>query len=537
MPHPSITAQTYPHKPAIIMGDSGEMVTYRQLDERSNQGAQLFRSLGLKTGDHIGMMIENDRQFLEIAWAAQRSGLVFTPISTHLKKDETAYILENCGAKLFVGSLHLAEVAEQLLAEATGVEHFYMINGIKPGFESWEEATDAQATTPIDDQAYGVAMLYSSGTTGKPKGVFIPPHDTAFDADPLIAPTLGSAFGFSEETVYLSPAPLYHAAPLHYNMMNQFMGGTSVIMEKFDPEKALALIEEHRATHSQWVPIMFIRMLKLPKEVRDRYDISSMQVAIHAAAPCPVEIKEQMINWWGEVIVEYYGASEGAGFTIIDSANWLTHKGSVGPALLGKIHIVDDDGNELPVGEIGTIYFSGEQARFEYHREPEKTHHRRCRLPGRGRLPLPYRPQELHDHQRRGEHLSPGDREYPGEPREGGGRRRVRHSPRGIRRAGAGQDAEGAGLPPEAAAHRCRQVVQAPPGGRVPRRGALRRGTGVRRLRPTVGCASRTVKISISVRQMVRSAHPTGSPIQGRVRSAHHESWQTANKTPAIQTA
>ena len=179
--------------------------------------------------------------------------------------------------------------------------------------------------------------------------MFIPPHDTAFDADPLIAPTLGSAFGFSEETVYLSPAPLYHAAPLHYNMMNQFMGGTSVIMEKFDPEKALALIEEHRATHSQWVPIMFIRMLKLPKEVRDRYDISSMQVAIHAAAPCPVEIKEQMINWWGEVIVEYYGASEGAGFTIIDSAN------------------------ELPVGEIGTIYFSGEQARFEYHREPEKT--------------------------------------------------------------------------------------------------------------------------------------------------------------------
>jgi long-chain acyl-CoA synthetase len=373
MPHPSVTAQTYPHKAAIIMGDSGEIVTYRQLDERSNQGAQLFRSLGIEAGDHVGMMVENCHQFLEICWAAQRSGIVLTPVSTALKRDETSYILNNCGAKLFIGSLALSEVAQDLLSQDTGVEHFYMVNGIKPGFESWEEAVDAQPTTPIEDQSYGMPMLYSSGTTGQPKGVYLPPADPAFDADHMLAPTLGSAFGFSEETTYLSPAPLYHAAPLHYNMMNHFMGGTSVIMEKFDPEKALALIEEHRATHSQWVPIMFIRMLKLPQEVRDRYDLSSMRVAIHAAAPCPVEIKEKMIEWWGEVIVEYYGASEGVGFTIIDSANWLTHKGSVGPALLGEIHIVDDDGNELPTGEIGTVYFSGEHARFEYHKEPEKT--------------------------------------------------------------------------------------------------------------------------------------------------------------------
>jgi len=355
------------------MGNSGEMVTYRQLDERSNQGAQLFRSLGLQAGDHIGMMIENTHQFLEICYAAQRSGIIFTPISTALKRKETSYILNNCGAKLFIGSLALADVAEQILADNTGVKHFYMVNGIKPGFESWEEAIDAQPREPIGDQSNGAAMLYSSGTTGQPKGIFLPPTDTAYDAENLLAPTLGSAFGFSDETVYLSPAPLYHAAPLHYNLMNLHLGGTSVIMEKFDPERALALIEEHRVSHSQWVPIMFIRMLKLPQEIRDRYDVSSMQVAIHAAAPCPVDIKQQMIDWWGEVIVEYYGASEGVGFTIIDSANWLTHPGSVGPALLGVIHIVDDEGNELPTGEIGTIYFSGEQARFEYHGEPEKT--------------------------------------------------------------------------------------------------------------------------------------------------------------------
>lgn len=374
MPHPSITAETYPHKPAFIMGDSGEMVTYRELDERSNQGAQLFRSLGLKAGDHIGMMMENCRQFMEIVWAAQRSGIIFTPVSTHLKESETAYILENCGAKLFIGSHALADIAEQMIALSPGnIKHFYMVNGIRPGFESWEEATDAQPDTPVADPSYGAPMLYSSGTTGKPKGVFVPPQSTDVNAlHPMVA-SMGTAFGFGEETVYLSPAPLYHAAPLHYNMMVMSQGGTSVIMEKFDAERALQLIEEHRVTHSQWVPIMFIRMLKLPDEVRQRYDVSSMQFAIHAAAPCPIDVKEKMIDWWGEVIVEYYAASEGIGVTIIDSANWLTHKGSVGPAVAGELHILDDDGNELPTGETGTIYFSGEQARFTYHDEPEKT--------------------------------------------------------------------------------------------------------------------------------------------------------------------
>jgi long-chain acyl-CoA synthetase len=372
MPHPSITAQTYPHKPAVIMGISGEMVTYSQLDERSNQGAQLFRSLGLKSGDHIGIMLENCRQFLEIVWSAQRSGLIFTPISTHLKKDETTYILQNCEAKLFIGSLALADVAEQLLGEATAVEHFYMVGGVKPGFESWEEATDAQPNTPIADQSNGVPMLYSSGTTGKPKGVFMDKYDRDVNA-PTFAAGLGAVFGFGEETVYLSPAPLYHAAPLHYSMMTTYQGGTIVVMEKFMPELALQLIEEHRVTHSQWVPIMFNRMLKLPQDVRDAYDVSSMQVAIHAAAPCPVDIKEKMIEWWGPIIVEYYAASEGVGFTMIDSASWLTHKGSVGPALLGELHIVGDDGVEVPTGETGTVYFGGREDHFHYHNEPEKT--------------------------------------------------------------------------------------------------------------------------------------------------------------------
>lgn len=373
MPHPSETAEIYPHKPAIIMGNSGEMVTYRQLDERSNQAAQLFRSLGLQTGDHIALMLENRREFLEICWGAQRAGLIYTPISSHLREDETAYILKNCGAKLFIASRAVAEVAEAAIRDVPELRSRLMLDIVIPGFESLEEALAAQPETPISDQSYGLPMLYSSGTTGQPKGVRIQAPTQAYNAPHPIAGSLGLAFGFGEETVYLSPAPLYHAAPLHYNMMNLSLGGTSVIMERFDAERALALIEEHRVTHSQWVPIMFVRMLKLPEAVRERYDVSSMQYAIHAAAPCPVETKEQMINWWGPVIVEYYAGSESVGATLIDSAQWLEHKGSVGRVIMGELHIVDDEGRELPPGEVGTIYFGGEHANFEYHNEPEKT--------------------------------------------------------------------------------------------------------------------------------------------------------------------
>jgi len=373
MPHPSITALTDPDKPAIIMADSGETVSYRELDERSNQGAQLFRSLGLGKGDHICLMLENCRQFLEICWAAQRSGIVFTPVSTHLKEVETHYILENCGAKVFIASAALAEVAARMVSEPGEVRDFFMVGGILPGYESWEKAIDKQAVSPIADQGNGAAMLYSSGTTGQPKGVYLPPSGDEYDTPHFLAERVATLFSFNEDTVYLSPAPLYHAAPLHYNMMVSYQGGTSVIMEKFDPERALQLIEEHRVTHSQWVPIMFIRMFKLAPDVRQKYDTGSLQLAIHAAAPCPIEVKEKMIEWWGPVIVEYYGATEGIGNTVIDSANWLTHKGSVGLPVTSKLHILDDAGNELPAGEIGTVYFSGEEAIFEYHNEPEKT--------------------------------------------------------------------------------------------------------------------------------------------------------------------
>ena len=372
MPHFSAYATETPDRPAYILGASGEVVTYRELDCRSNQIARLLRLSGVQRGDHIAMMMKNCREFLQVAQGALRAGVIFTPISTHLKQDETAYIITNCKAKLFIASASLATVATEAAAAAKGLGRCLSVGGDIPGFDSLEEQLKALPDTPISDEFLGAPMLYSSGTTGKPKGVYWKPHADSIHADHPMAGSVGAFFGFGVETIYLSPAPLYHAAPLHYNLMVLGLGGTSVIMEHFDPEQALALIERYRATHSQWVPIMFVRMLKLPEAARQRFDLSSMKCAIHAAAPCPIDVKEAMIDWWGPVIVEYYSGSEGNGFTIIDSANWLTHKGSVGQAIIGEPRILGENGEVLGPGEVGDVYFANSRP-FEYFDEPEKT--------------------------------------------------------------------------------------------------------------------------------------------------------------------
>lgn len=372
MTHPSIHARTQPDKPAYMMAETGEAVTYGELDARANQGAQLFRSLGIATGDHIALMSENNLRFLEICWAAQRSGLYYTAISSRLTAPEVAYILRDCGAKLFIASKALEDVAQALRADGAAGLQRLMTGGTSEGYTSWEEARERQPATPIADQAIGNDMLYSSGTTGRPKGI-----KTTFAAESVHAPgpltqMVQALYGMSNETIYLSPAPLYHAAPLRYNMSVAALGGTSIIMEHFDAEEYLRLVEKHRVTHTQLVPTMFVRMLKLPEAVRRRYDLSSLRGAIHAAAPCPVQVKQAMIDWWGPVIYEYYAGSEGNGFTSISSEEWLRHKGSVGRPIIGEVHIVGEDGEELPPREPGMIYFGGGRE-FVYHNDPGKT--------------------------------------------------------------------------------------------------------------------------------------------------------------------
>jgi long-chain acyl-CoA synthetase len=369
--HPAVHAQSNPDKAAIIMG-RGEVVTYRQLNERSNQCAHLFASLGLGKDDAVAFFMGNCPEYFYAAWGAQRSGLYYTPISTHLAAAEVAYIVQNCAAQVLVVSYALREVAALIRDDLPGVRTWLMVGGTVDGFTAFEDLLASFPVTPVAGEREGCVMLYSSGTTGYPKGIKnANPERELGDPGPIVAGILRS-FGIGANTVYLSPAPLYHAAPLRFCMAMHRVGATAVIMEHFDPEQALRLIEQHRVTLSQWVPTMFIRMLKLPQAVREGYDVSSQLVATHSAAPCPIEIKQQMIDWWGPILIEYYGATEGHGGTQIDSAEWLAHRGSVGRPVYGSVHILDDQGRELPAGEVGTVYFAGGHT-FEYHNADEKT--------------------------------------------------------------------------------------------------------------------------------------------------------------------
>ncbi|MDP6830798.1 MAG: acyl-CoA synthetase [Alphaproteobacteria bacterium] len=370
--HPGIHAAANPDKPAYIMASNGQVVSYGELNDASNQGAQLFRSLGLGLGDTIAIFMENNPEYLQICWAAHRAGLYYTCISSYLTAEEVDYIVGDCGAKVFITSRAKADVAAELVAMMPNVGVRLMVGEVIEGYRSYDEAIAAQPEDPIADEYEGADMLYSSGTTGRPKGIRKP-----IKGDPLGTPQSpvdvgGTLYGVNEQSIYLSPAPLYHSAPLRFNMGLLKKGGTCIVMERFDPEAALALIERYQVSHSQWVPTMFVRMLKLPPEVRGRYDLSTHKVAVHAAAPCPVEIKQQMIDWWGPILHEYYAGTEGNGFCAIDSKDWLAHRGSVGRALFGIVHILDENGAEQPTGTPGAIYFA-DGPEFTYYNDPERT--------------------------------------------------------------------------------------------------------------------------------------------------------------------
>lgn len=371
--HPSIHAQSNPDRPAIIMAGSGETISFAELDRRSNQVAQLLRARGIKVGDTVALCMENHPWFFCLTWGFQRSGVHYVGISSRLTPPEIAYILEDSGAKLLFGSAYLAPTLDEVAKLAPQVEQLRFDT---PGALSAEAALATMPQTRIADERAGVDMLYSSGTTGRPKGVKIPlPEDPAIDqANALVGLTM-MAFGIKPDSVYLSPAPLYHAAPLRWSMTIQKLGGTVVVMEKFDPEAALAAIEKYKITDSQFVPTHFVRMLKLPEDVRRKYDTSTLKCAIHAAAPCPVPVKQAMIEWWGPVIYEYYAGTEGNGFTFVTSPEWLNKPGTVGKALTGIIRVCDENGDELPRGTEGQIFFEPTEGMvpFEYHNDPDKT--------------------------------------------------------------------------------------------------------------------------------------------------------------------
>jgi long-chain acyl-CoA synthetase len=367
-------AHLRPLQPAFIMAGSGEAVTYRELDARTNRLAHLFRSCGLKRLDHYAVFMENNSRYLEACGAGERSGLYFTCVNSYLTPGELAYILNNSQSRILITSAAKLDVAREAIRKCPKVELCIVADGSGESerIVGLDEATRGLPATPIGDECIGTAMLYSSGTTGRPKGVLRPlPEQPPVQNLPLFD-FLVKLWQYREGMIYLSPAPLYHSAPQAAVNLTIRMGGTAIIMESFDPERYLALVEQWGATHSQLVPTMFSRMLKLPQEVRNRYDLSSLEIAIHAAAPCPVQIKDDMIKWWGPIIQEYYGATEGLGFTACSSEEWLAHRGTVGKVMFGDLHILDENMKACPTGTAGTVWFKT-ATEFEYFNDPEKT--------------------------------------------------------------------------------------------------------------------------------------------------------------------
>jgi acyl-CoA synthetase (AMP-forming)/AMP-acid ligase II len=370
--YPGAHALARPDHPAVVMADSGATISYAELDSEANRLARLFRDAGLLPGDHVAFCLENHPRFLPICWGAHYAGLIYTAMSSRLTTDEMAYIIDNCGARVFITSTYKKEQASELVEHTPTVELRLMLDGTVPGYQSYEAALDAASSEPLQDRVAGYDMLYSSGTTGRPKGILPKVEPKPLEEAGSAVKNLVPLFGINESSIYLSPAPLYHAAPLRFCLAVQMFGGTVVVMERFDAEDYLAAVDRHRVTQTQLVPTMLVRMLKLPDEVRSRYDVSSLQAAVHAAAPCPVVVKRKMIDWWGPILHEYYAGTEGNGFVYCNSEDWLAHPGTVGKALIGTLHIVGEDDEPVPTGETGTIYFS-DGGTFEYHGDPDKT--------------------------------------------------------------------------------------------------------------------------------------------------------------------
>ena len=457
---PGIWAARTPDKPAIVMAGSGRTLTYQELEERSLRVARHLRACGLRRGDVVALLTDNRPEAYEVYWAALRSGLYITAVNSHLSADEVAYIVTDCGAKALVVSADVPAVASLDVP----VEHRLAYGGEVDGYADYEAALAAAGDEPIEE-SHGDDLLYSSGTTGRPKGIRSPLPEIAVGEPGYVYPLVfGTTYAFDDSSVYLSPAPVYHAAPLRFGGVVHAYGGTLVMMERFDAEQALATIARYGVTHTQMVPTMFVRMLKLPEDVRTSYDVSSLQCVVHAAAPCPVEVKRRMIEWFGPIIEEYYASTEGMGATAIDSATWLEHPGSVGRPIIGVPHVVDEDGRELGPGEVGAIYFERTDRSFAYLGDPSKTaaakhpDHDSWTTVGDvgyldedGFLYLTDRVC-LHHHQRWREHLSAGDR---GPLQPPSGRRRHRRHRRPRRGDG------GAGRRLRATCARSRSVIRA----------------------------------------------------------------------------
>ncbi len=378
--YPSHYAHAHPDRPAVIMAGSGQVQTYAALEARANQGAQALRASGLNRLDHYAIFMENNGPYIEVCAAGERAGLYYTCINSFLTAEEMAYIVMNSESRILITSAAKLPLVVDALPACPNLEAVWVVDDLQAPadlsgsdlFKGYEAVLSQFPSSPIHDEFLGTPMLYSSGTTGRPKGIIRPlPEQPPSEPLPLFS-FLSQLWHYREDMIYLSPAPLYHSAPQAAVNLTLRIGGTVIVMEKFDPSAYLSHIQDYGVTHSQLVPTMFSRMLKLDPSARAAFDLSSLEVAVHAAAPCPAMVKHQMIDWWGPIIHEYYGATEGLGFAACNTEEWLAHPGTVGKVVMGDLHVLDDSGQTVPTGEAGTLWFKT-ATEFEYHNDPEKT--------------------------------------------------------------------------------------------------------------------------------------------------------------------
>jgi long-chain acyl-CoA synthetase len=363
-----------PCHPAIVMALSGETITHGQLEARANKIAHLLRAVGLKRSDHCAIFMENHPHYIECGFGAERAGLYYTNVNSYLTPAELAYIVNDSLSQVLITSQSHLAVAREALRECPRVTLCLVVDGPGDGdaVRNLDETVEPFPVTPISDESKGSAILYSSGTTGQPKGILRPLSDTPARQLTPFGAAFARFWDVRKGEICLVPAPLYHAAPWGEAGLIISLNGTAVVMERFDEEAALRAIEKYRVTHAQFVPTMFSRMLKLPPDVRARYDLSSLRYVLHAAAPCPIPIKQAMIDWLGPIVHEYYGATEGLGLALCDSEQWLKHKGTVGKAVYGEVHVLDAEMNEVPPRTVGKLWFKTAYP-FEYFNDPRKT--------------------------------------------------------------------------------------------------------------------------------------------------------------------
>lgn len=356
-----------PDRLAVVLGPA--TMTYGSLEAAANRAARLYRRAGLRRGDHVAVILGNDPLIFALAWGAYRAGLYFTPVASGASLRDAAYVVGNCEARLAILDARLAGLSG--LPEHLSEPSWLSLAGTVPGSSPLEPALESEESTPCEDESPGALMMYTSGTTGAPKGVWRPlPGDAA--GPPAFARDLLTIFDIGDRSRYLSTQPLYHAAALRFGLAFTAAGGTVHVMPRFDAAAALDLLERERITHSQWVPTMFKRLMALPEDRRAAFSAPDHRVAIHGAAPCPIPLKRALIDWWGPIVEEYYSGSEGVGLSKISSHEWLARPGSVGRCVKGTPHVLGEDDRELGPDEIGRLYFSGIPP-FSYFKAAEKT--------------------------------------------------------------------------------------------------------------------------------------------------------------------